>query len=115
MSSKKGGVQAKMMKHYLYATYIHCMAHKLNLIVVDMCKHVNGKSIFKVFKAFLVVSSYLINYIILIICLELSDRQFIKKFRLTKTLVQELINILAPYMTEPTRSSSITIKTKVKL
>ncbi|KAL5244243.1 hypothetical protein ACI65C_011653 [Semiaphis heraclei] len=44
---------------------------------------------------------------------ELSDLQFIKKFRLTKTLVQELLNILAPYMTEPTRSSSITIKTKV--
>ncbi|KAF0750162.1 Uncharacterized protein FWK35_00018318 [Aphis craccivora] len=62
---------------------------------------------------FLVVSSYLLNYMILIIFLKLSDLQFIKKLRLTKALVQELINILAPYMTEPTRSSSITIKTKV--
>lgn len=41
MSGRKGGVQAKMIKHYPYATYIHCMAHKLNLIVVDMCKNVN--------------------------------------------------------------------------
>ncbi|KAF0704163.1 Uncharacterized protein FWK35_00030983, partial [Aphis craccivora] len=44
---------------------------------------------------------------------ELSDHQFIKMFKLAKTFVQELINILAPSMTEPTRSSSITIKTKV--
>lgn len=41
MSGRKGGVQAKMKIHYPCATYIHCMAHKLNLIVVDMCKNVN--------------------------------------------------------------------------
>jgi len=38
MSGQHGGVQTLMKKHYPYAIYIHCMAHRLNLIVVDTCK-----------------------------------------------------------------------------
>ncbi|CAI6371033.1 unnamed protein product [Macrosiphum euphorbiae] len=44
---------------------------------------------------------------------ELSDHQFLKKFRLSKALVQELIDVLTPYMIEPNRLSSIPIKIKV--
>lgn len=40
MSGRQGGVQGKMKIHYPYGTYIHCMAYKLNLIVVDICKNV---------------------------------------------------------------------------
>lgn len=47
MSGRQGGVQTKMKIHYPYATYIHCMAHKLNLIVVDMCKNVKVSSNFE--------------------------------------------------------------------
>lgn len=39
MSGQKGGVQTKLKKTYPYAIYIHCMAHKLNLVILDTCKH----------------------------------------------------------------------------
>lgn len=43
MSGSEGGVQRKLRENHLPASgaiYIHCMAHKLNLVVVDMCKHI---------------------------------------------------------------------------
>lgn len=40
MSGCKGGVQTLFKVHHPSAVYIHCMAHKLNLVVVDMCKYV---------------------------------------------------------------------------
>lgn len=40
MSGKHNGVQAKLKMYYPFAIYIHCMAHRLNLIVVDICKNV---------------------------------------------------------------------------
>lgn len=39
MSDHIGGVQAKLKEVHPQAIYIHCMAHKLNLVVIDMCKH----------------------------------------------------------------------------
>jgi len=45
--------------------------------------------------------------------LELSDEQFIKKFRLSKELAGELIEVLTPYMSEQTRKTSISIERKV--
>lgn len=38
MSGCLGGVQAKIKEHYPCALYTHCMTHRLNLVVVDMCK-----------------------------------------------------------------------------
>lgn len=40
MSGCKGGVQTLLKEHHPNVVYIHCMAHRLNLVVVDMCKHV---------------------------------------------------------------------------
>ncbi|XP_060872929.1 zinc finger MYM-type protein 1-like isoform X1 [Metopolophium dirhodum] len=40
MSGCLGGVQAKIKEKYPNAIYTHCMAHRLNLVVVDMCKGV---------------------------------------------------------------------------
>lgn len=40
MSGSRGGVQKKLKDYYPYATYIHCMAHKLNLVILDMCKNI---------------------------------------------------------------------------
>ncbi|KAL4149980.1 hypothetical protein QTP88_003831 [Uroleucon formosanum] len=36
MSGHIGGVQAKIKEHYPCAIYTHCMAHRLNLVVVDL-------------------------------------------------------------------------------
>lgn len=42
MSGSVGGVQTKLRQSHpsaSQAVYVHCMAHKVNLVVVDMCKH----------------------------------------------------------------------------
>lgn len=38
MSGRFNGVQAKVKVKYPYAIYTHCMAHRVNLVVLDMCK-----------------------------------------------------------------------------
>lgn len=38
MSGYLEGVQAKIKNKFPTAIYTHCMAHGLNLVVVDMCK-----------------------------------------------------------------------------
>lgn len=38
MSGDHGGVQKIVRDKYPYAVYTHCMAHKTNLIVMDICK-----------------------------------------------------------------------------
>jgi len=40
MSGRLNGVQAKIKELYLSAIYTQCMAHRLNLIVVDMYKNI---------------------------------------------------------------------------
>lgn len=42
MSRSVGGVQAKFRQTHplaYQAIYVHCMSHKLNLVIVDMCNH----------------------------------------------------------------------------
>lgn len=46
MSGKFNGLQNKIKSQYPYAIYTHCMAHKMNLIVLDMCKYVKVMNIF---------------------------------------------------------------------
>ncbi|KAK9679340.1 DDE superfamily endonuclease [Popillia japonica] len=43
----------------------------------------------------------------------ISDRQFVKKFRLTKQLARNLIELVRPYVRDSTRESSISVETKV--
>ncbi|CAI6358861.1 unnamed protein product [Macrosiphum euphorbiae] len=38
MSGRFNGVQAKIKSKYPFAIYTHCMAHRINLVVLDMCK-----------------------------------------------------------------------------
>ena len=38
MSGSENGVQSKIRKDHPSAVYIHCMAHKLNLVLVEACK-----------------------------------------------------------------------------
>lgn len=40
MSGKRNGAQSKLLERYPCAIYTHCMAHRINLVVVDMCKNV---------------------------------------------------------------------------
>jgi hypothetical protein len=46
MSGQKGGVQTKLKQIYPYAIYIHCMAHKLNIVIVDTCKYLKVIQLF---------------------------------------------------------------------
>lgn len=40
MSGKFNGVQSKINTKFPHATFTHYMAHRINLVVVDMCKTV---------------------------------------------------------------------------
>jgi len=40
MSGHLHGIQSKIKDLYPCAIYTHCMAHRLNLVVVDMCKNI---------------------------------------------------------------------------
>jgi len=40
MSGKRNGVPAKLQTQHPQAIYTHCMAHRVNLVVVDMCKNI---------------------------------------------------------------------------
>lgn len=40
ISGKLNGVQAKIKEIHPCAIYTHCMAHRLNLVVVDFCKNI---------------------------------------------------------------------------
>jgi len=40
MSGKRAGVQTKLKEYYPGAIYVHCMAHRVNLVVIDMCKSI---------------------------------------------------------------------------
>lgn len=44
---------------------------------------------------------------------DLSDELFLKNFRLTKNLVRELIEVISPQLTAPSRISALSIETKV--
>lgn len=62
---------------------------------------------------FLPAAIFSITYYCPYSILELSDEQFIKKFRLSKELAGEIIEVLTPYMTERTRKTSISIERKL--
>ncbi|CAI6354560.1 unnamed protein product [Macrosiphum euphorbiae] len=41
MSGKRAGVQTKLKEYYPSAIYVHCMAHRINLVVIDMSLYVH--------------------------------------------------------------------------
>eukprot|EP00102_Acyrthosiphon_pisum_P019856 XP_016657066.1 PREDICTED: zinc finger MYM-type protein 1-like [Acyrthosiphon pisum] len=52
MSGQHGGVQTLMKEHYPYVIYIHCVAHRLNLIVVDTYTNIiNARNMFNVLES----------------------------------------------------------------
>ncbi|KAF2900444.1 hypothetical protein ILUMI_05739 [Ignelater luminosus] len=44
---------------------------------------------------------------------DLPDHRFVKMFRLTKSLVRELIETLQPFIVPPSRTSALDVETKV--
>jgi len=44
MSGHLHGVQSRIKEHYPSAIYTHCMAHHLNLVVVNTCKTIKVTS-----------------------------------------------------------------------
>lgn len=68
MSGSVGGVQTKLRQSHpsaSQAVYVHCMAHKVNLVVVDMCKHlkviiaINNVDTILIFEYFRMLGMYL--------------------------------------------------------
>lgn len=59
MSGKHGGVQKKIQEKYPYAIYTHCMAHRTNLVVIDMCKSVNVNMKYKYILVMFTILQYL--------------------------------------------------------
>lgn len=47
MSGIKNGLQTKIKQKHPEAIYVHCMAHKLNLVVVDTCNYIKVTITFK--------------------------------------------------------------------
>lgn len=45
---------------------------------------------------------------------DMSDKKFIRIFRLSKDMVEELIHRLSPHMTEASRISALSIRTKAR-
>ncbi|XP_008178588.1 zinc finger MYM-type protein 1-like [Acyrthosiphon pisum] len=41
MSGKRAGVQTKLKEYYPSAIYVHCMAHRVNLVVIDISLYVH--------------------------------------------------------------------------
>lgn len=46
MAGHINGVQTKIREVYPEATYFHCVAHKLNLVIIGMCKNVKSSTQF---------------------------------------------------------------------
>lgn len=49
MSGRLNVVRAKIKELYPSAIYTHCMAHCLNLVVVDMCKNIKVRKRYLLF------------------------------------------------------------------
>lgn len=47
------------------------------------------------------------------LCLDLSDRMFIQRYRLSKQLARRVITLITPYMNVPTTLGGLTIDRKV--
>jgi len=47
MSGCKNGLQTKIRQKHPEAIYTHCMAHKLNLVVVDTCNYIKVSTFIK--------------------------------------------------------------------
>ena len=46
MSGHVGGTQTKIREHVEWAIYVHCYAHRINLVAVDCCKSIPDVSDF---------------------------------------------------------------------
>lgn len=44
---------------------------------------------------------------------QLSDRKFVQLFRVDKDLCHDIIDMVNPFLTQPTRTSALSIQTKV--
>ncbi|KAJ8872629.1 hypothetical protein PR048_026237 [Dryococelus australis] len=56
-SGKQNCVQARINEQHPQATYIHCMAHRVNLLVTDACRHIRMVVVF-----FSIIESLCIHY-----------------------------------------------------
>lgn len=60
-----------------------------------------------------IINMYLLYFIF--IFLDLSDRNFIKRYRLSKNLAKRVITLLTPFMNVPSTSRGLSIERKVRI
>ncbi|KAF0747430.1 zinc finger MYM-type protein 1-like [Aphis craccivora] len=91
MSGSKSGVQRKLREAhpqtiYKNAIYVHCMAHRLNLVVVDMSKHLkDARNLFNELEALYITLS------------QLSDTRWVCRFKSCDALINnygDIVNVL---------------------
>jgi len=58
-------------------------------------------------------ANYIITFYYALLVLDLNDRQFICMYRLSKELCQNVIDMVRPFMKEPSRQSALTVERKV--
>ncbi|CAK6979962.1 hypothetical protein NHX12_016273 [Scomber scombrus] len=78
MSGSKSGVQQKFKKDVPQALYIHCHAHRLNLVLVDVVRNVEAAAEF--FETVQMLNNFFSNSV--------AHDLFIKKQRETESVTQ---------------------------
>ncbi|KAL4112638.1 hypothetical protein QTP88_016386 [Uroleucon formosanum] len=76
------GVQAKIKEHYSCSIYTHCMAHRLNLVVVDLYKEIKV-----IFKIFIIIQ---IHFCILRVC----DTRWVCRFKNCEAMIRNYTAII---------------------
>ncbi|KAJ8895847.1 hypothetical protein PR048_001186 [Dryococelus australis] len=80
MSDKHNGVQAKIKEQHPRATYIHCKAHRVNLVITDACSQIR-----MVMGFFNIIESLYIHY-----CKPSTHRKFLEIKKLLGLKINEL-------------------------
>ncbi|KAM4772387.1 LOW QUALITY PROTEIN: zinc finger MYM-type protein 1-like [Rhinophrynus dorsalis] len=87
MSGRLNGVQARIKKEVPCALYIHCMSHRLNLVIVDTVKNVQAANEFfvKLEKLYVFCSTSVVHSVFTNVQQEMSNKPAIKLKQLSDT------------------------------
>ncbi|XP_056428266.1 zinc finger MYM-type protein 1-like [Hyla sarda] len=87
MSGRLNGVQARIKKEVPCALYIHCMSHRLNLVIVDTVKNVQAANKFfvKLEKLYVFCSTSVVHSVFTNVQQEMSNKPVIQLKQLSDT------------------------------
>ncbi|KAL4131423.1 hypothetical protein QTP88_008736 [Uroleucon formosanum] len=100
MSGRLNGVQAKIKELYPSAIYTHCMAHRLNLVVVDMCKNIkSARNVFNILEAVFVHFSRPSNHLKLSE-IQICDTRWVCRYKNCEAMLNNYTAIILNYEVE---------------